>query len=321
MRILAWHVHGAWSTAFVRGDHTYLVPVTPNRDADGRGRALTYTWPSNAVEVTPDQLRDEDVDVVVLQRPHEVELTEKWLGRRPGIDVPAVFVEHDTPRGEVAGTRHPLAERSDIPLVHVTHFNEMFWDCGRAPTTVIEHGIVDPGHRYTGELERVGVVINEPVRRARITGADLLPSFASTAPMDLYGMRVEGVPARFGIGRDRIAVHEDLPQPRMHAALAARRVYLHPFRWTSLGLSLVEAMHLGMPVVALAATEAVEAVPSEAGVVSTRLDVLTRAIREFLGDAERAEQAGRAARAAARRKYSLERFLAAWDGLLQEVSR
>lgn len=320
MRILVWHVHGSWSTAFVHGEHTYLIPTTPNRDADGRGRALTYTWPGNAVEVTPDQLRSEDVDVVVLQRPHELELTEKWLGRRPGVDVPAVFVEHDTPRGEVAGTRHPLADRSDVPIVHVTHFNEVFWDCGRAPTTVIEHGIVDPGHRYTGELTRAGVVINEPVRRERISGADLLPSFAQAAPLDVYGMRVQGLPERFGLPPDRVAVHEDVPQHRMHTELASRRVYVHPFRWTSLGLSLLEAMHLGMPVVALAATEAVEAVPAEAGVVSTRPNVLTHAVREFLGDADRAARAGRAARTAAREKYSLERFLTAWNALLQEVA-
>ena len=51
--------------------------------------------------------------------------------------------------------------------------------------------------------------------------------------------------------------------------MARRRVYLHPIRWTSLGLSLLEAMHLGMPVVALATTEVPEAVPPEAGVVST----------------------------------------------------
>lgn len=34
--------------------------------------------------------------------------------------------------------------------------------------------------------------------------------------------------------------------------MARRRVYLHTARWTSLGLSLLEAMHLGMPVVAVA---------------------------------------------------------------------
>ena len=67
--------------------------------------------------------------------------------------------------GGVPNTRHPLADRDDIPIAHVTYFNRTFYDNGRAPTTVIEHGIVDPGERWTGELERAAVVVNEPVRR------------------------------------------------------------------------------------------------------------------------------------------------------------
>ncbi|MDQ3900952.1 MAG: glycosyltransferase family 1 protein, partial [Actinomycetota bacterium] len=148
MRVLHWHVHGSWSTAFVRGPHTYLVPVTPDRDADGRGRARTYDWPANAVEIPPEALAGAAVDVIGLQRPHELELTRQWLGRRPGREVPAVYVEHNTPRGDVPNTRHPMADRSDIPVVHVTPFNELFWNCGSAPTLVIEHGIPDPGYQY-----------------------------------------------------------------------------------------------------------------------------------------------------------------------------
>jgi glycosyltransferase involved in cell wall biosynthesis len=102
--------------------------------------------------------------------------------------------------------------------------------------------------------------------------------------------------------------------------MARRRVYLHPIRWTSLGLSLIEAMHLGMPVVALATTEAPEAVPPEAGVTSTRVDVLAEAIRELINDRDRATRAGRAARAAARARYGLERFLGDWDALLEGVA-
>ncbi len=99
MRILVWHVHGSWMTSFVHGAHDYLVPVLPGRGPDGRGRAQTYPWPRAAREVPADRLRDEDVDVVVLQRPDEIELAAEWLGRRPGKDVPAVYVEHNTPKG------------------------------------------------------------------------------------------------------------------------------------------------------------------------------------------------------------------------------
>ena len=44
MRILLWHVHGSWTTAFVQGGHEYLVPVTGDRGPYGLGRARTYPW-------------------------------------------------------------------------------------------------------------------------------------------------------------------------------------------------------------------------------------------------------------------------------------
>lgn len=260
MRILIWHVHGSWTTAFVQGPHTYLVPVTPDRGPDGLGRARTWDWPGSVVEVPPERLRDEDIDLVILQRPHELGLVDRWLGRRP----PLVYLEHNAPDGDVPHTRHPAADIPGVTLVHVTHFNRLMWDAGPTDTAVVEHGIVDPGHRWTGELERAAVVVNEPIRRGRTTGTDLLPVFSRAAPLDVFGMRTEGLAEHVGVAPDRCRT-QDVPQSDLHTELARRRVYVHPVRWTSLGLSLLEAMHLGMPVVALATTEVAEAVPPAPG--------------------------------------------------------
>lgn len=312
MKVLIWHVHGSWTTSFVQGRHHYLLPVTPERGPDGRGRAQTWEWPASAVELTPEELAEADVDVVVLQRPEELHgLAERWLGgRRPGRDLAAVYLEHSSPQGRIAEMRHPAADRSDLVLVHVTHFNDLFWDAGSTPTRVIEHGILDPGYRYTGELQRVAVVINEPGRRGRVTGTDLLDTFSQRAPIDLFGM---GVAAFGGM--------ENLVQDELHDAMALRRAYLHPIRWTSLGLSLLEAMHLGMPVVALATTEVPEAVPPEAGVVSTSVDELERGLVRLMADREHATVMGKGAREAALARYGLDRFLRDWDELLEEVGR
>lgn len=313
MRIMLWHVHGSWTTSFVQGNHTYLVPVLPGRGPNGRGRADTYDWPPNAVEMTPQQLAETDIDLVIAQRPHELGLVRRWLGRR----LPTIYVEHNTPKVDVPNSRHPMADRDDVVLVHVTHFNELFWYSGSTTRTVIEHGVTDPGVRYSGEQRRIAAAINEPVRRWRVAGTDLLTRFAKVAPIDVFGIAtsdldrvMRGLP---------IVAHEDPPQATMHAEMAKRGLYLHPFRWTSLGLSLIEAMMMGMPIVALATTEAVEAIPPEAGVISTQLEVLADAAAWLLDDPAAAKASGERARAAALNRYSLDRFLADWDHLLKEV--
>ncbi|MFG2386543.1 glycosyltransferase [Streptomyces avermitilis] len=316
MRILIWHVHGSWTTAFVQGPHTYVVPVIPDRGPDGVGRARTFDWPDNVIELPPERLRDADIDVVILQRPHEYALAEQWLGRRPTM----VYLEHNAPDGDVPATRHPVADLPGVPLVHVTHFNRLMWDAGSAETTVIEHGIVDPGPLWTGEMPHAAVVVNEPKRRGRTTGTDLLPAFADAAPLDVFGMRTEGLADHLGLAAGRCRSHE-LAQRDLHSAMARRRVYVHPIRWTSLGLSLLEAMHLGMPVVALATTEVTEAVPAGAGVVSNRIDLLTDAVRDFVADPLHARLVGEGARTAALARYGLSRFLDDWERLLKEVTR
>jgi glycosyltransferase involved in cell wall biosynthesis len=189
----------------------------------------------------------------------------------------------------------------------VTHFNALFWDAGATPARVIEHGIPDPGDRYTGDLPRAAVVINEAGRRGRVTGTDLLERLGRAAPLDL-----------FGIGAAELGGIEDLPHAQLHEQMARRRVYLHPIRWTSLGLSLIEAMHLGMPVVALGTTEAHEAVPPAAGVVSNRIELLEAALRRLVADPAEARERGAAARAAALARFGLGRFLADWDRTLAE---
>jgi glycosyltransferase involved in cell wall biosynthesis len=309
MRILVWHVHAAWTTAFVHGPHDYVVPVLPDRGPDGRGRAQTYEWPAAVRELEPEALATEPFDVVVLQRPHELELVEHWLGRRPGDEVPAVFVEHNSPQGRIADMRHPLADRDDLLIAHVTHFNALFWDCGGTATTVIEHGVVDPGALYSGVLPRAAIVVNEARRRGRVTGTDLFAPICGGVPWDL-----------FGIDSDSLGGVGDLPYADLHRAMARRRLYVHPNRWTSLGLSLVEAMHLGMPVVAVATTEAHDAVPADAGVVSNRLDVLRAAVERLARDPDEAAERGALLRAHALQRYGLRRFLDDWDEVLAAVT-
>ena len=140
-------------------------------------------------------------------------------------------------------------------------------------------------------------------------GADLLPRFRAAAPLDLFGFDSEVLGGR-----------GDLVQSQLHGELARRRVYVHTHRWTSLGLSLLEAMHLGIPVVALATTEVPRAVPDGCGFVSNDVEELVEAVRLLIADPDRARAVGRLGRREVRRRYGLERFLDDWDRVLKEVA-
>jgi glycosyltransferase involved in cell wall biosynthesis len=231
--------------------------------------------------------------------------------------VPTVYVEHNTPKGDVPWTRHPMADRDDVRLVHVTHFNELFWDNGSTRTTVIEHGVVPPAAAYTGDLAHIAVVTNDPLRRGRVTGTDLFGRFAAVAPLDVFGMGVAALPTVDAAG-EPITAYDDVPQDDLHRLIARRRLYVHVCRWTSLGLSLIEAMMIGLPVVALATTEAVRAVPAGAGILSTRVDDLVDATRWLSDDPDAARRIGQAGCVAVRDRYGLDRFLNDWDRLLEE---
>ena len=206
------------------------------------------------------------VDVVVLQRPEELDgLAERWLGgRRPGRDVPAVYLEHNAPQGRIAEMVHPAADRSDLTVVHVTHFNDLFWDCGSTPTVVIEHGIVDPGRRYTGELARSAVVINEPGRRGRVTGTDLLAALRERRP---------GRPLRDRRGRAR-RDRGPAPSTHLHASSPGGGSTCIPSAGRRSGCRCSRPCTSACQWSPLATTEVVDAVPADAGVVSTSVEQL-----------------------------------------------
>lgn len=339
MRILIWHVHGSWMTSFVQGDHQYLIPRVDGLGPEGRGRAQTWDWPVNAVEVSPEEIAEGEFDLVIVQRQTDVELFQRWCPRlRLGADVPVIWLEHNTPQGLVNEMVHPSVELSGCLVVHVTNTNALLWDCGRNPTTVIDHGIPDPGDRYIGEIASAAIVVNEPARRARVVGADLIPRFAASVPIDLFGMGAEtfvgsmerlvdsgkgsvDAPsadiAAADLGTGNIRPFENVRQDKLHDELPRRRVYLHPNRWTSLGLSLIEAMMLGMPVVALSMTEVPDALGDRCGYVSNDLGVLAKGLRALVTDPDHARELGLNARRRAIERYSLDRFLLDWEKVME----
>ena len=224
--------------------------------------------------------------------------------------LPHVFLEHDPPRDNPTDTRHPVDD-PHVVVVHVTAFNQLMWDNGDVVTRVIDHAvIVPPEVHYTGELDRGLVVANGLGSRGRRLGADLVERVRQRVPLDIVGM---GSEALGGLG--------EVPVTELPALMARYRFLFHPARWTSLGLTVCEAMSVGVPVVGLATTELVTVIENGcSGLVDTDVEVLERGMRRLLADPDEARRLGENGGRVARRRFGIERFVRDWDRLLHEVA-
>jgi glycosyltransferase involved in cell wall biosynthesis len=306
MRILTWHVHGAYLRSLLAVEHEWLIPVAPGRPPHRAGLPDDGPpWPAHAREVDADALAALDVDVVLFQHRRQWDERHRLLSPEQ-LAGPCVFVEHDPPfAGSPTDTRHPVADDPGTLLVHVTGYNALMWDAGEAATTVIAHGVPDLGARWTGELDRGLSVVNHLARRGRRLGADVFERAARELPLDLVGMGA------------RELAPQDLPDVE-----ARYRFLFNPIRYTSLGMAVCEAMMLGMPVVALATTEHAVAVrDGVCGYTSTDVDELVERMRELLADRRLAARLGAGAREHALERFSLERFAQAWTATLEGALR
>jgi glycosyltransferase involved in cell wall biosynthesis len=186
----------------------------------------------------------------------------------------------------------------------VTAFNALMWDGGRTPTRVIDHGVVvPPDIRYTGELPRGIVIINHLAQRGRRLGADIYTEMNRQVPLDLVGMESEPLG---GLG-------EVFP-PDLPAFESRYRFYFHPIRFTSLGLALIEAMLVGLPVVGLATTELVTVIKNGvSGFVETDPAKLVEPMRRLLADPALARHIGEAGRRIAAERFDIRRFVHDWE--------
>jgi hypothetical protein len=314
MRVLLWYAHGSYVNALVRGSHEYLVCAA---DPVGRPPPVpTSPWPKSVTVVGAADVRANPPDVVVIQRLEEIDWCRRLLGFEPGRDRPAIFCEHNVPRHDIPSAAHPLADRKAWLLVHVTGVNSLLWDSGRTPTKVVGHGVPDPGARYLGDLGRAAFVVNEPVRRCRLVGTDLIPIVAPRVGVDVFG--IDGDQLIQAYPEVDLRWGGNLSQPELWDAVAHDRVYLHLNRWTSLGLSLIEAMLMAMPVAVLAMTEAAS-LPPDIGAVSSDPHRLRTRVQELIEDPDEARRCGLLARAVALERFGLAAFLRGWDEAYEQA--
>ncbi|HEX5539369.1 MAG TPA: glycosyltransferase family 4 protein [Methylophilaceae bacterium] len=310
LNILTWHTHGSYLYYLTQAPHRFYVVSKPGRPPGYGGRCGHMPWGDNVIDMPADEVRNHQFDCIIFQDDHQY-LRDQFDYMTPAqCRLPRIYIEHDTPREHPTDMRHPVDD-PDVLLVHVTHFNALMWDNGRTPVKVIEHGVMVPeGVTYRGERERGLVVVNNIARRGRRLGGDVFAAARAQVPLDLVGMGAEEVG---GLGE---VLHAQLP-----AFVADYRFFFNPIRYTSLGLAVIEAMMVGVPVVALATTEMATVIENgRSGFADTDIHALIRHMQELLRDPALARELGEQGRQRANQRFNIGRFVADWNAALAEVT-
>ncbi len=309
LRVLTWHIHGSYLYYLVQTPVEFYLPTRGNPENGYSGRAGSFPWPENVHEVPAEKVCDLELDCILFQSQKSYFEDQYELLSEEQRKLPMIYLEHDPPRENPTDTRHPVDD-PNVLLVHVTHFNNLMWDSGRTPTKVIEHGVLIPeSARYTGELPRGIVVINNLKSRGRRLGADIFCQAAEEVPLDLVGMQATMLG---GLG--------EVNPPEIPAFESRYRFFFNPIRYTSLGLAVCEAMMVGMPIVGLATTEMVMAVENGVtGFLDTNVDRLVEYMQALLADPAMAKCLGENAREKALDSFNIERFSRDWLNTFQEV--
>ena len=310
LNILTWHTHGSYLYYLTQAPHEFFVLSKPGRPAGYGGRSGQMRWGANVHDMPAAQARHAQFDCIIFQDETQFEKDQYEFLSTAQRALPRIYVEHNPLHAHPTDSRH-LVDDPKVLLVHVSHFNALMWDSGRTPTRVIEHGAVVPdGVHYRGDLDGGLVIVHHLARHGRRLGADIFTQARAQVPLDLTGM------ASHELGGMGEIAHAELP------AFAARyRFLFHPVRYASMSLAVIEAMMVGMPIVALATTDTASAIDNaESGYVDTNLSILVAHMQELIRNPSLARQLGATARRRARERFAIERFCTDWNAALADVT-
>jgi glycosyltransferase involved in cell wall biosynthesis len=293
----------------VQSPHQFFLPVKPGFPEGYGGKLGGFAWGENVHNVPAEEVRKLEFDCILFQSRKNYLEDQYDILSETQRQLPRLYLEHDPPREHPTDTCH-IVDDPSVLLVHVTHFNDLMWNSGDTPTCVIEHGvIVSDNVRYRGDLDRGIVVVNGLQSRGRRLGADIFDRVRSQVPLDLVGMQAE-----------KLGGHGEIPHHKLAEFTSHYRFFFNPIRYTSLGLSVCEAMMIGMPVIALATTEMTTVIENGiSGYVDTNVDRLIEAMQHLQQSPEESQRLSQGVRKVAEERFNIERFTRDWNQAFARV--
>jgi glycosyltransferase involved in cell wall biosynthesis len=308
IKIFTWHIHGSYLYYLSQGNFELYIPVDRHKSEGYIGYGTTFPFGDNVHEVPVENVKELSLDCILFQSPKTYLKDQYEIFTPEQRALPNIYLEHDPPQGHPTDTQHVFKD-IDATIVHVTHFNNLMWDSNGVPSHVIDHGIVAPSAQYQGDLKKGIVVINDLSDRGRRLGVDIFLEARRHVPLDLIGMNTKEIG---GLGE---ILHPQLPE-----FISRYRFFFNPIRYTSLGLAVLEAMMVGVPVVGMATTELVTVIKNNvSGFIHTDLSYLIARMKMLLANKEVASRIGEQGKKIAMERFNIKRFTDAWEALFLSV--
>lgn len=303
LKIFTWHVHGTYLYYLSKADIVIYIPLGISNEPGYGGRGSTFPFGPNVIEVPFEDVQYLDIDLVLFQSRQNYLWDQFSLLSEQQRQLPKIYLEHDPPRETPTDTVHVVKD-PEVLVVHVTYYNQLMWSAPKVNSSVIEHGVPQQKITYNGNKHKGIVVINNPDKRGRRLGWDIFQKVRTVVPLDIIGMGTEN----YGLGEIK---HGDLA-----SFIASYRFYFSPIRYTSLGLSTLEAMAIGLPVVGLATTELSSVLDNGvSGFLHTDLAYLCEKMQYLLDHPGFAAEMGRRGMRVVQQRFSIDRFVHDWENL------
>jgi glycosyltransferase involved in cell wall biosynthesis len=307
IRVFTWHIHGSYLYYLSHGNYQIYIPVTKEKHEGYYGKGDTFPFGDNVIEVAAEEVKNLEFDCILFQSNKNWLVDQYEILNESQRALPRIYLEHDPPRHSPTDTRHVVND-ADVFIVHVSNFNKLMWNNENSRNVkVIEHGVIFPDVAYKGDLEKGIVVVNNLFQRGRRLGSDIFTEVSKRIPLDFVGM---GTKEYGGLGEIK---HSDLPEFISHY-----RFFFNPIRHTSLGLAVLEAMMIGMPMVALATTEYVTVIKNyQTGFIDTDVDYLVHKMQLLLSNKKWAADIGQKGKQYVEDRFNIYRFTEEWENIFE----
>lgn len=303
LKVLTWHIHGSYLYYLTAANVDFILPKKDNGEEGYGGKSGSYSWGENVFEIPAEEIKNQQFDLILFQSPKNYLSDQIEILNPDQRNLPKIYLEHNPPRYHPTDTKHWVNDKTTL-IIHVTYFNKLMWNNGDNPVEMIEHGvIVDSETNYSGILNKGVVIVNNLDKRGRRMGWDIFEKVRREVPLDLVG-----------IGSENIGGLGEIDHLLLPNFLTKYRFFFYPARYTSLSLSMLEAMAVGLPIVALETTETSNVIENYvSGFTGNNVEKLIAQMKVLLHNFSIAKEMGRNARKVILNRFNLKRFANDWE--------